>query len=271
MLDTLSRTPLPLSASSLAALHVTECARDLPGVSLPHAETHIVVRFGPSARGGVDAYAMGPRRHAHRKVVRAGQRTVIARLRLGTHEAVLGVPASAIAGRLVALEEFWGAEANRLLETLAESPDALAAAATLEQAIARHAQSDARRESPLRLALAAAERLPGAQVGNVAAALGVSERHLRRVFREALGMSPKAYAQLARFDRALLAASGPGHADWATIAADAGYFDQAHLIAEFRGIAGATPRTLLNELEAGRLDVPGPTRRLPGSAPAQAR
>jgi AraC-like DNA-binding protein len=70
------------------------------------------------------------------------------------------------------------------------------------------------------------------------------------VFRETVGVSPKAFARLARFDRALRAAREDGHASWASIAAAAGYYDQAHLIADFRAIAGVTPRAFLGELRA---------------------
>jgi AraC-like DNA-binding protein len=85
-------------------------------------------------------------------------------------------------------------------------------------------------------------------VNTVADDLGVSERHLRRVFHEALGVSPKAFAKLARFHRALSAAREERPASWASIATRAGYYDQAHLIAELRAIAGVTPRALLGEL-----------------------
>ncbi|MEZ0470658.1 helix-turn-helix domain-containing protein [Luteimonas salinilitoris] len=129
---------------------------------------------------------------------------VFARLHLSTYEAVLGVPASEIAGRIVALEDLWGDAATR--------------------------------------------RLRGRRA--VAGGLGVSERHLRRVFREAVGVSPKAFAKLTRFHRALTAAREDGGASWATIAAAAGYYDQAHLITEFHAIAGTTPRALLAELQA---------------------
>ena len=82
----------------------------------------------------------------------------------------------------------------------------------------------------------------------VAVDLRVSERHLRRVFRETVGVSPKAFVRLARFRRALRAARHDDHASWASIAASTGYYDQAHLIAEFRAIAGVTPRAFLGEL-----------------------
>jgi AraC-like DNA-binding protein len=82
----------------------------------------------------------------------------------------------------------------------------------------------------------------------VANDLGVSERHLRRVFRETVGVSPKAFAKITRFRRAVCAARDDAYPRWASIAVATGYYDQAHLIAEFRAIAGVTPRTLLREL-----------------------
>ena len=62
------------------------------------------------------------------------------------------------------------------------------------------------RRAHAQLALDAADRLTSANVNAVAVDLGVSERHLRRVFREAVGVSPKAFAKLTRFHRALRAA-----------------------------------------------------------------
>jgi transcriptional regulator GlxA family with amidase domain len=90
--------------------------------------------------------------------------------------------------------------------------------------------------------------LVNANVSSVAADLGVSERHLRRVFRKAVGMSPKGFARLARFRHALRMVREDSRLSWATIAAAAGYYDQAHLIEEFRAIAGVTPRVLLSEI-----------------------
>lgn len=85
-------------------------------------------------------------------------------------------------------------------------------------------------------------------MAEAARALGVSERQLRRDFRDALGLPPKAVARLDRFARALRAAHAGAQASWASIAADAGYYDQAHLIAEFNAIAGVGPQALLAEL-----------------------
>jgi AraC-like DNA-binding protein len=246
-----ARNRIAVMASAVTALFVDENERDTPRVALPRPEVHLAVRYGPSARNGLDIHVLGGRERAHRKHIRAGQRTVMARLRLGAHEAVLGVPASVLAGRIVPLEELWdGATTRRLIDELAKARDGADAAKVLESAIEQRVAlaNDAR----IDLALDAASRLGSANVRTVAAELGVSERHLRRAFRETVGVSPKAYAKLARFRCALRAAGQPGQATWANIAATAGYYDQAHLIAEFRAIAGVTPRALLGEL---RMDL----------------
>jgi AraC-like DNA-binding protein len=218
---------------------------------IPRPEIDLVLRFGAAARGGVDAHAFGARQRVHRKTPSGVQRTITARLRLGAPEAVLGAPASAIAGNIVALEDLWGeAATRRLFERLASARDAFDAAAILDRAIDERLARDVTRPGSS-LALDAASKLrDGAPIHVVAGDLGVSERHLRRVFRDTLGLGPKTFARLARFDRALRAAREDDRAGWANIAAVAGYYDQAHLIADFRAIAGVTPRALATELRA---------------------
>ena len=248
--------PSASTASALSALFTYDCDRDSPGVVIPRPELQLVVRFGPSSRNGLDVHAFGARQRVHRKLIRRGQRSVTARLALGAPEAVLGVPASEMAGRIVALEDLWGdVAARRLCARLAEARDMAAAAGVLESAIAEriaaaNGKGKGRRPARAELAVAAAERLTGSSgsVYAVAEELGVSERQLRRVFRETVGVSPKAFARIARFQRALGAAREEARAGWASIAAGAGYYDQAHLIAEFRAIAGVTPRVLVGEL-----------------------
>jgi AraC-like DNA-binding protein len=88
-------------------------------------------------------------------------------------------------------------------------------------------------------------------VSEVATVLRVSERNLRRVFRDTVGVGPKTFARLERFRRAVDAARAQEAPSWAVIALDVGYYDQAHLIADFRAIAGATPQALLGEIRAG--------------------
>lgn len=230
--------------TALAALIVDERDRDAPLVSLPRPEIHVVVRSGPMCPTGLDVHVFGARQRVRRKTLRAGQRTVMARLRLDATEAVLGVPAAALSGQIVDIDELWGASAARaLLDELASAKTAAAMAAILEREIAARFVA-----TPRTLPFVAADKLATRTIAEVADELRVSERHLRRVFREATGVSPKTFARLARFHRALDVARSGHHASWASIAVATGYYDQAHLIDEFRSIAGVTPRALIGEL-----------------------
>jgi AraC-like DNA-binding protein len=78
----------------------------------------------------------------------------------------------------------------------------------------------------------------------LARAAGVSRQHLTREFRDRIGISPKLYCRLARFQSGLTYAGSHSRVDWADAAADMGYADQSHMIAEFRQFSGLTPQTL---------------------------
>lgn len=243
-------TPSAATSSVVSALLVHAYSVDRPRIAIPRPEVHLVARFGPSAHNGLDVHVLGPRRTVHRKMIRGGQWALMARVQLGAPEAVLGLPASRIAASPTSLEEFWGSAATaRLTDRLAASKTRGEAAAVLDRAIDERLLRNDRRGANAELVCAAAERLTHSPVSVVALDLGVSERHLRRVFHDAVGVSPKTFATLERFRRAVRAAHDKNGASWATIAATAGYYDQAHLIAEFRAIAGVTPRALLRELQ----------------------
>jgi AraC-like DNA-binding protein len=72
----------------------------------------------------------------------------------------------------------------------------------------------------------------------------VSRQHLTRVFRERVGVGPKLYCRLARFQAGLVYAGGGPAVDWAEAALDLGYADQSHMIAEFREFSSLTPQML---------------------------
>ena len=77
------------------------------------------------------------------------------------------------------------------------------------------------------------------RVGELAAEIGCSRRHLVAGFREQVGVSPKLLGRILRFQRAVsLVGSGSG---WAEIAVRCGYYDQAHMVRDFNQFAGASP------------------------------
>lgn len=82
----------------------------------------------------------------------------------------------------------------------------------------------------------------GRSVQAVADSMSVSVRKLRNDCRSLLGLSPKAFSRVRRLRRlARSIARVPAEPHWAALAAEHGYFDQAHMIREFRTLAGVTP------------------------------
>jgi len=81
-------------------------------------------------------------------------------------------------------------------------------------------------------------------VDMLAAEAGWSRRHLGAVFRRELGLPPKVLGRLIRFERAYAGSGRAADEGWAAVAADAGYYDQAHLIRDFRTFTGSTPTRL---------------------------
>lgn len=72
--------------------------------------------------------------------------------------------------------------------------------------------------------------------------IGISARRFIQVFHEQVGLTPKLYARVHRFQRALrLITCGDPTASWVDIALAAGYYDQAHFIHDFQALAGITP------------------------------
>jgi AraC-like DNA-binding protein len=80
-----------------------------------------------------------------------------------------------------------------------------------------------------------------ARIERIAAQVGWSRRHLATRFRDHAGLTPKTVARLARFGRAEARAGAQPRPDWAGIAADCGYADQAHLSRDFTRFAGLSP------------------------------
>jgi AraC-like DNA-binding protein len=181
------------------------------------------------------------------------QRGVQLALTTSGARALLGVPASALAGELLDLADVAPALRD-LPERVAEHrPQQWAGLVTqaLAQALARH--GDHRPRAALGRALARLTR--GDRVHEVAAEVGYSRRHLGTLVRAECGLSPKQLQRVARFERSrgLL-----GRRPLAEVAARCGYADQAHLTREWVALAGCPPTTWLREEFPFLQDLGGP-------------
>ena len=77
-----------------------------------------------------------------------------------------------------------------------------------------------------------------------------SRKRIVARFRREVGLAPKAVARLVRFERARALTERAERPDWARIAVECGYYDQSHLINDFRAVTGRTPATFFQDSAA---------------------
>jgi AraC-like DNA-binding protein len=160
--------------------------------------------------------------------------------------ALFAMPAAEVAADAVALEAVWGAAAGELLDRLDAAPTWPARFAVLDRFLLRIAAGRAEVPSGVRVETAEAFRrllVTEGRVGVAAVAkeVGWSRRHLTAQFVAEYGVGPKQMARVLRFERSKAMFLRPGSATLATIAAECGYADQAHMAREWRTLAGASP------------------------------
>jgi AraC-like DNA-binding protein len=186
----------------------------------------------------------GPDREAVIENLAPGTTVVGFRFRPARAGSWLGLAASELVNRRIPLEEVWGAEAHRLAERANEARDIAALVQVLETALAHRRPSASARQLHMRAVfeLLSTGAPPGKPlIAWLSRELAMSERTLRRQCEEAFGYGPKTLDRILRFQRFLKLVRGPRTASAASLALEAGYADQAHLVRESRRLAGATP------------------------------
>ena len=241
---------------------------------LPSGEVILIIGLGPALETAYPQLAPGRTathhsfvaglHESHCLVTTPGhQRGIQVNLTpLGAH-LLLGLPMHELANRVVELDDLLGAEGGRLVEGLHDASSWEARFAILDEALVRRLDT-ARHGSPdvawaWRRLIETAGRLP---VGTLCDELGCSRKHMLRRFNEQIGVSPKTYARVLRFQRAVHLLGhqdgaswldererGAGHdGTWGELALECGYFDQAHMNRDFRAFAGVSPTELTANL-----------------------
>ncbi|WP_131736064.1 AraC family transcriptional regulator [Actinomadura roseirufa] len=203
-----------------------------------------------------DAWVAGPLDH---HIVTEGPAEVdLLRIEMSPWEAYRllgGTPIREIANTDLPMEEFLGRWATEMLYRLHDIKDHRDRARCLRAALAARL-SDAPGPDPAVLHIWQRIRASGGrvQIGELAAEMGWTRRHLTRKFTQHAGLPPKSMARIRRLHLALdLLATGSGMA-MSDLAVQCGYSDQPHLTREMRALTGRTPSHLLPDLIDRRED-----------------
>lgn len=225
-----------------------------PETICPDGRTELVVHLGaPMREVRADGDRPQPRHLLVGQMARpvtivptGGVRMVGARLEPAALHRVLPVPQDRLVDQIVDLEGVWGGWTRQTAERVAAAADAPTALDRFERALDTLVPAATPADLPIEAAVARLQQSGGtASITRLADDLGLGRRQLERRFRDRVGLSPRLFGRIIRFQRAFHALD---YESGAAVAARCGYADQAHLVREVRRFAGRTP-TLLAEAE----------------------
>ena len=159
----------------------------------------------------------------------------------------LGIPAGDLANSHVDLETLWGSSGVRLRERVCEARTDAERFQLLEAGLLNRFCARVEQHSAVSAALEMFQKNQAApKVREAAKNLGLSQRRFIQVFKAEVGMTPKLFSRIQRFQQTRTILQQHRSPNWATLALDLGYFDQSHLIHEFLEFSGLSPTDYLN-------------------------
>jgi AraC-like DNA-binding protein len=211
---------------------------------LPSGAVDLIIRLD-SARAA-DSSMQGPRTRS--VIIRTSSRFELmgVHFKLGGALPFLQCPVGELHNSGVTLGDLWGERnAERLLSELHEARRVERKFRVLEQWLMRLATDRLKKHPAVTFALRAFCSGPFGSTAQIADKTGYSQRHFIELFRNEVGLKPKQFHRLYRFRRVIEAVQGGTNVDWTDIGLSAGYFDQAHLIHDFREFSDLTPEQYL--------------------------
>jgi AraC-like DNA-binding protein len=155
-------------------------------------------------------------------------------------------PAEAFRFAETALEDLWGRGVAELRERLMEVSDVAAKFTVLEQELAERLRWDEVHPGfllAMRELQAASQRGASVSVNDMSRVTGYSARRLGQLFGEEIGVGPKMFARILRFQRVVQQLHRGSEMRWDALALECGYGDQSHFANDFREFSGVNPTT----------------------------
>lgn len=251
-----TRDPGPALRPYVQTLWVTP-ASPLTGAAqtwervLPTGAVHLVFRLNddplriyddatdPTGMAVARSVVGGARARCYVRSLSEPTPSVGVQLRVGAAECLLGVPAGELAGRHVSLFDLWGPAAERVRAQLYEAGSAERQLDLLESVLTARLSRVRALHPAVADALARFRTAP--DVRAAVRATGYSHRRFVELFRRSVGLPPKLFCRIRRFQGALDRLVAAPAASWAELAAASGYSDQSHLHRDFHEFAGMTP------------------------------
>jgi AraC-like DNA-binding protein len=191
-----------------------------------------VVRIGGAAISGAYAQPFGIDTLEQRCIVGVS-------FRPGGGALFFADPADALREDHVELEVVWGRDGALLRERLLEAATPAAILRTLEAVLLERVARPLEVDELVDFSVSALDR--GVPVRALTERIGMTPGRFIRHFQQAVGLTPKRFGRVRRFGRVLQSIELGHPVKWSQLAAECGYYDQAHMIHEFQEFAGMNP------------------------------
>jgi AraC-like DNA-binding protein len=221
---------------------------------LPDGNTEIIIDFDDAPKYIYDNDTLTEKQACYR-VWASGVRTEFISIPAGKYSAMFIIsfkkgmaypffpfPMNEISERVVDADLLWGNSFTLLREQLKGIQDVSLRFKTVEGFLIKEFQSNFVVNPCVEYALAEIIRRPDqVSVGLMNKNIGYSQKHLIEMFKRQVGITPKAYLKIIRFQKAINEIEQRKDVDWTQISQDCGFYDQAHFINDFKFFSGFTP------------------------------
>ncbi len=168
--------------------------------------------------------------------------------RPGGANAFFGLPLDELRNSVVNLDALWNGSAQSLRDQLLEAPSPSAKFRVLEGALLARWRAATSHHRAVAYALGCFMReAESVTIGKMMGEIGLSRRRFIEVFTQQVGLTPKMFCRVRRFQRAINQVHRSPKVIWADVAMECGYYDQSHFINNFKEFCGVTPVDYLEE------------------------
>lgn len=155
------------------------------------------------------------------------------------------------------LTDLWGLSGSELHEQILEAATIEAKFAVLEKILLAQLAQFNGGHPAVTYALKHFQKVPHQQtIAAVTAQIGLSQKRFSQIFNEQVGLTPKMYCRIQRFQAVLGLLENGQNIKWIEVALSCGYFDQAHFIHDFKAFSGVNPEFYLNQRGVHRNHLP---------------
>ena len=221
---------------------------------LPDGNTEIIIDFDDRPQHIYDNQTLKEIQACHR-VWASGVRTKCISIPSGKHAAMFIIsfkkgmaypffplPMNEMADRVVDADLLWGSDFALLRERLGEINEINLKFETAENFLLKHFQARFVLNPAVDYALNEIIRRPDQiNLARLNQAIGYSQKHFIGMFKRQVGIAPKAYLRIIRFQKAINEIEDRKEVNWTIISQDCGFYDQAHFINDFKFFSGFTP------------------------------